>query len=43
MERVMGLEPTASTLARSRSSQLSYTRENRSEFQLSSFRQIFGF
>ena len=26
MERVMGLEPTASTLARSRSSQLSYTR-----------------
>ena len=27
MERVMGFEPTASTLARLRSSQLSYTRK----------------
>lgn len=37
MERVMGLEPTASTLARSRSSQLSYTRSVKSEAHFYSF------
>ena len=33
MERVKGLEPSASTLARSRSSQLSYTRILLTDFQ----------
>ena len=35
MERVMGFEPTASTLARLRSSQLSYTRKKKTAIKKS--------